>query len=372
MRFFIKPTSAVAVLLLSISVFSSGLNANNVRQVSALSSHCLSGNEAACRKLARIAKEDKNFDARRAAVEELAHQLDVLSGESPRGAELQSVLADIAVQDTDASLRRIAAAKVIAAANLNNQAYVAEIAEQAPDFDIRSAAVGKVTDQSELTKIAVHDSDARIRSAAVEKLTEPSVLSNIAVQDGDPQVRSAAGAKLEDHEWKAAVDPFALAKVEAFLQRHPNGQHATIARQIMDDEKTIGQIVVAGPGSRFVLPNDSVPRFISNSIGVNTDRGLTIIDAINHRAHSEFGKTILGSINAKGINRLDQITMTYNPLMPCGDLSVFVVSGAAENIQGDPSDPIRLMYSEKWGVIYIGGKGKVLSIHNGLVIFQTP
>ena len=61
-------------------------------------------------------------------------------------------------------------------------------------------------------------------------------------------------------DWSAAVEPFSSAKVEAFLQRYPNGTYATRARQIVEDERIIGQIVASGPGSRFVLPGDPFPR----------------------------------------------------------------------------------------------------------------
>jgi hypothetical protein len=67
--------------------------------------------------------------------------------------------------------------------------------------------------------------------------------------------------------------------------------------------------------------------------------------------------------------------MSPNPLIPCGDWSVFAISGAADNIQGNPADPIRLLYSKQYGVIYLGGQGKVFSMRNralGDIVFQTP
>ena len=70
---------------------------------------------------------------------------------------------------------------------------------------------------------------------------------------------------------------------------------------------------------------------------------------------------------------MSQLTLS-GPFMPCGDLSVFVISGGADNIQGDASDPIRLLYSKQYGVIYIGGKGKIFSIRDhalGDLIFQA-
>lgn len=71
--------------------------------------------------------------------------------------------------------------------------------------------------------------------------------------------------------------------------------------------------------------------------------------------------------------RSTQATLAF-PLMPCGDLSVFVIAGLVENIQSDASDPIRLLYSKQYGVIDIGGKGKIFSMRNralGDVIFPV-
>jgi hypothetical protein len=104
----------------------------------------------------------------------------------------------------------------------------------------------------------------------------------------------------------------------------------------------------------------------------------SFIDGNEHTARNVFGKTILGQIPpTTGITNLNQIQAVMNsaPLLPCGDRSVFVISGQVQNIQGDASDPIRLLYSKQYGVIHIGGKGKIFSIHNGAVgdvIFQTP
>jgi hypothetical protein len=176
----------------------------------------------------------------------------------------------------------------------------------------------------------------------------------------------------EENDWNAALDPFSAAKIKTFLRQYPNSSHAIMASQILKDETTIRRILASGPGSRFVLPNDDVPPFIANSVGVNTERGRTIFDGVTGQAQTVFGQTILGQINATGINRPDEVTATMNPLPPCGDLSVFVISGKAGNIQGDASDPIRLLYSKKYGFIQIGGKGKIFSIGKGNVIFQTP
>jgi hypothetical protein len=50
---------------------------------------------------------------------------------------------------------------------------------------------------------------------------------------------------------------------------------------------------------------------------------------------------------------------------------VFIIKGTAQNIVGDPKDPIRFVYSASKGLVHIAGKGKVLN-REGKVIFQGP
>jgi hypothetical protein len=328
----------------------------------ALASQCNSlHKQSACNELVKIALRDKNVSVSREAVTNLHDQ---------------SLLSKIVTEATDAEVRSTAAGQ------LTDQSLLAKLATGHSDAGVRNVVVAKLTDRSLLAKIATEDSDASVRRTVVTKLTDEPLLSKIAAGDSDVSVRNAAQAKLnaataklEGKDWDAAVDPFSIAKVQAFLQKYPRGAQTLLARQMIDDEQVIDQIAASGPGSRFILPTDSIPPFIAKSIGVNTDRGRTVIDATHHSARSVFGKTMLGQINATGITNPNQVTMTMNPLMPCGDSSVFVISGAADNIQGDAADPIRLLYSKQYGVIYLGGQGKVFSIRNralGEIIFQTP
>jgi hypothetical protein len=354
----------------------------------ALGSQCNSlHKQNACDELVKIALGDKDANLRREAMANLWDQssLAKIVTEATDAAVRataagrltdQSLLAKAATGDSNAGVRKAVVAK------LTDQSLLAKIATSDSDAGVREAAVAKLTDQSLLAKIATSDSDATVRRVVVEKVADQSLLAKIATEDSDAGVRSAAQskldaaiAKLEGRDWDAAVDPFSITNLQTFLQKYPRGAHALMARQMIDDEQVINQIAASGPGSRFVLPTDSIPPFISKSIDVNTDRGRTIIDATNHSARSVFGKTIMGQINATGITNPNQITMTMNPLMPCGDSSVFVVSGAADNIQGDAADPIRLVYLKQYGVVVLGGQGKVFAIRNralGDVIFQTP
>lgn len=80
----------------------------------------------------------------------------------------------------------------------NNQANLAKVAEEDPEWLVREAAVKKLTDPARLVRIAQHNSDPRTRKAAVAKLTDPGLLRNIAQNDSEGQVRAAAAEKLDD------------------------------------------------------------------------------------------------------------------------------------------------------------------------------
>jgi len=101
--------------------------------VSDFARQCDSGNQKACRDLAKVALEDRDANFRKTATLALTDQ---------------SLLAKIAVEDRDAF--------------------------------VRLAAASKLSDQSLLSKIAVDDIDAIVRIAATERLTDQSLLARIA------------------------------------------------------------------------------------------------------------------------------------------------------------------------------------------------
>ena len=78
-----------------------------------------------------------------------------------------------------------------------DQGVLAKIALEAEDPSVRARAVEKLTDQALLAKIAVEDENYNVRHHAVWRLTDQALLAKIAVEDEDPGVRDAATAKLK-------------------------------------------------------------------------------------------------------------------------------------------------------------------------------
>ena len=78
-----------------------------------------------------------------------------------------------------------------------DQGVLAKIALEAEDPSVRARAVEKLTDQALLAKIAVEDENYNVRHHAVQRLTDQALLAKIAVEDEDPGVRDAATAKLK-------------------------------------------------------------------------------------------------------------------------------------------------------------------------------
>jgi hypothetical protein len=126
--------------------------------------------------LANIAVKDTDVSIRRAAVDQLTDQ---------------TLLAEIAVKDMDATICRAAFEKI------NDQFLLLKISLEAMDSFVKQAAAEKLTDRSLLSKSALENEDRSVRRAAVEKLTDRSLLLKIAVEDKSEFVRRAAFSRLE-------------------------------------------------------------------------------------------------------------------------------------------------------------------------------
>jgi len=98
----------------------------------------------------------------------------------------QSILADIAKNDTDSDVRKTAVNK------LTDQSILADIAKNDTDSDVRKTAVYQLTDQSILADIAKNASDSDVRKTAVYQLTDQSILADIAKNASDSDVRKTA------------------------------------------------------------------------------------------------------------------------------------------------------------------------------------
>ena len=87
-----------------------------------------------------------------------------------------------------------AVAKIAA---MTDQARLRQIAREAPEAQVRSAAVGKLNDQAQIEAIAGGDESPEVREAAIRKLDDNTALARIARSDVSTQVRQAAVRNLK-------------------------------------------------------------------------------------------------------------------------------------------------------------------------------
>lgn len=103
--------------------------------------------------LARVAREDKDWRVRMAAVERLTNQ---------------DLLASIALRDADVDIRKMAVSL------LTRQSDLARVATKDPDWSVRLAAVMRLTDRAALAQVALADKDVDLRLLAVARLADPA------------------------------------------------------------------------------------------------------------------------------------------------------------------------------------------------------
>lgn len=96
------------------------------------------------------------------------------------------------------------AADIATVEKLTDQAMLADIAMKNTDLSVRKAAVEKLTDQALLAKVAQNAADWIVRRAAVEKLTDKALLEDIATKDSVLFVRKAAKSRLN---WLQSRNP---------------------------------------------------------------------------------------------------------------------------------------------------------------------
>jgi len=149
--------------------------ASNVKKVEKLARECQAGKDKSCLKLAKIAKNDKNWKVRMAAVEKLTDQ---------------AILADIAKNDKDDDVRMTAIGK------LTNQAIIADIAKNDEDDDIRIAAVEKLTDQAIIADIAKTEVDWHLQVKIFLEVSNQVLLAGIA-KDRLPTAADIAKGELK-------------------------------------------------------------------------------------------------------------------------------------------------------------------------------
>ncbi|HEY7954231.1 MAG TPA: DUF349 domain-containing protein [Polyangia bacterium] len=159
----------------------------------------LGADEAAL--LAQVARQDQDVRVRRVALKKI---------DDPR------LLGELAERDPDESLRKDAgekaaelllstalsdgdeAASLAALERLPSQKAIAEAAKRAAIEAVRRAALARLDDEKAIAEVARRAEDPHLRRQAVERLSDPALLREIAIVDSAKEVGLAALEKIDD------------------------------------------------------------------------------------------------------------------------------------------------------------------------------
>jgi hypothetical protein len=161
------------IICFSVFLFAVILNGENIKSLA---------DQSACKKLADIAKNDKKWKVREAAVKMI---------------DDQAVLADIARTDSDQDVRKAAMEKI------TEQAVLAEIAKS--DSQMSETALGKLTDPLYLLDVAKNAADVEIRENAIDELKDQTAIAAVVKSEPDWHAQIGALLKLEDSALLAEI-----------------------------------------------------------------------------------------------------------------------------------------------------------------------
>jgi hypothetical protein len=189
--------------------------------------------------LATLAREDTDARVRRAA----AARVDNVG-----------VLAAIAVSDPDDTLRNETADRLAATASgdradlarqalsaLRDQKHLATVARSSPFEPIRTEALAKVSDQKALSSVARHALDSRIASAAADRVQDAAELINIALKTDHKDTGLSA---LERAVQSAAADRESLENIASRAKNKSVAKRARAILQAIDDAETARRTAV--------------------------------------------------------------------------------------------------------------------------------
>lgn len=249
-----------SLILLCIFLFFTGiLTGEDISTVKKLAAQCTTGNQEACKKLADIARNDKDSNVRKAAVKMLpdGHQLRqiVLASEKDvRKITDEALLADIAKSAVDFNAGKLAVKK------LSDQTLLADIAMSAAWGSVAKAAIEKLTDQTVLAEIARigRNFSNEIRMAAIKKVSDQILLAEIACTDKNEDVIDAALSAL-----RKTPKPLSAKAIE-WLQQ-------PLKEKWNDLEKNARKAIIEG------IPEESWPVVLAEPgiVVVTSDRGLS-------------------------------------------------------------------------------------------------
>ena len=180
--------------------------------------------------LAVLAREDSDARVRRAAAARV---------------ENVGVLATIALADPDEVIRSETAERLTSMASgdradlarqalgaLRDQKHLAVVARTSPLEVIRNQAVAKLTDPKALSSVARHATDARIAAAAADRIQDPSELLTIALKTDHKDVGVTA---LERTAAMASADRATLDNLAARAKNKSVAKRARAMLQALDE-----------------------------------------------------------------------------------------------------------------------------------------
>jgi len=219
-------------------------------EINRLARECEAGIEKACKKLAEIAKKDKDPAVCLAAVQKLTYQ---------------GLLQDIAKSSRHFDVRMAAYDRLDDRSTrrgtvhyLTDQAMLAEIAKNTgEDSEVRQDAIRKLANQSLILDLARNEKNEYVRKAAVERLpaghplrqvvlateaevqslADQTILADIAENAHDYDARKAAAEKLSDQ------DPRPLAKLAK--NESEDVSIRLIAIKKLNDQTLLAEIVLS-------------------------------------------------------------------------------------------------------------------------------
>jgi len=109
------------------------------------------------------------------------------------------VLADLAKNDSELSIRKIATTKV------KDQGRLVEIAKNAPDSKVRIIAVLRIDDQTALSDIVKNEPDINVRKAVIVRVEDQVVLADRAKNDTEPEIRKLTVTRVKDQKVLADI-----------------------------------------------------------------------------------------------------------------------------------------------------------------------
>ena len=164
-----------------------------------------------------------------------------------------------------------------------------------------------------------------------------------------------------DSALNLSLNPFSISKLQEFIASNPNSEYTKFVSGLIQDEQIIAAIKRSNAAGYQTVSLEMLhDGLFKAAVLNNNEKGRTsfLINGNRYLVNSIIGR------QKSGIFTPDMVTAT---VPPCGDGSVFVFRGGDHFIAelngfvGELQDPLRLVFIENVGFVYLGGKGKMFA-----------